>query len=83
MGVEVPKDKMDGALEDLEGSLKLIEEKFIGDKPFIAGEQISLADLVAIVEIMQVNVLQILSLSASVVDETKYVLHLHLPDTLI
>ncbi|XP_041706336.1 glutathione S-transferase theta-3 isoform X1 [Coregonus clupeaformis] len=53
MGVEVPKDKMDGALEDLEGSLKLIEEKFIGDKPFIAGEQISLADLVAIVEIMQ------------------------------
>lgn len=65
MGVEVPKDKMDGALEDLEGSLKLIEEKFIGDKPFIAGEQISLADLVAIVEIMQVNFLQILSLLAS------------------
>uniref|UniRef100_A0A3P8YY80 glutathione transferase n=1 Tax=Esox lucius TaxID=8010 RepID=A0A3P8YY80_ESOLU len=53
MGVEVSKDRLAGTLEDLEVSLKLIEEKFIEDKPFIAGEQISLADLVAIVEIMQ------------------------------
>ncbi|CAB1318935.1 unnamed protein product [Coregonus sp. 'balchen'] len=53
MGVEVPKDKMDGALEDLEGSLKLTEEKFLEVKPFITGEQISLADMVAIVQIMQ------------------------------
>ena len=58
MGAEVPQDKMDAGLEDLNGSLKLMEEKFLQDRPFIAGEQVSLADLVAIVEIMQVSYLR-------------------------
>ncbi|XP_041931731.1 glutathione S-transferase theta-3-like [Alosa sapidissima] len=53
MGKEIPQDKRDDAVEDLNGSLKMIEEKFLQDKPFIAGDQISLADLVAIVEIFQ------------------------------
>lgn len=54
LGVDVPKDKLDAALEELNGSLKLIEEKFLQDRSFIAGMHISLADLVAIVEVMQV-----------------------------
>ncbi|KAG7487244.1 glutathione S-transferase theta-3-like [Solea senegalensis] len=53
LGVDVPQDKMDAALDDLKHSLNLLEEKFIQDKPFIVGDQISLADLVAIVEVMQ------------------------------
>ncbi|KAI7797709.1 glutathione S-transferase theta-1a [Triplophysa rosa] len=52
-GTPVPKEKMDSALEDLNMSLKTFEEKFLQDNPFIIGEKISLADLVAIVEIMQ------------------------------
>ncbi|KAJ8384914.1 hypothetical protein AAFF_G00197220 [Aldrovandia affinis] len=53
LGKEAPKEKMDGAMEDLEASLNTFLEKFLQDRPFIAGENISLADLVAIVEIMQ------------------------------
>lgn len=55
MGCEVPKEKMDTALEDLNQSLKLLEEKFLQDKPFIVGDKISMADLVALEEIMQVH----------------------------
>ncbi|XP_073675332.1 glutathione S-transferase theta-1a [Garra rufa] len=52
-GSPVPKEKMDAAVEELNLSLKIFEDKYLQSRPFIIGDKISLADLVAIVEIMQ------------------------------
>ncbi|KAK2898710.1 hypothetical protein QQF64_032030 [Cirrhinus molitorella] len=53
-GSPVPKEKMDAAVEELNTSLKIFEDKFLQTRgPFVVGDKISLADLVAIVEIMQ------------------------------
>lgn len=54
MGSEAPKEKMDAAMEDLNQSLTLLKDYFLQNKPFIIGDKVSLADIVAVVEIMQV-----------------------------
>uniref|UniRef100_A0A3P9CX22 Glutathione S-transferase theta 1a n=1 Tax=Maylandia zebra TaxID=106582 RepID=A0A3P9CX22_9CICH len=53
MGLEVPEVTMDAALENMKQSLNLLEEKFLQNKQFILGDKISVADVVAVVEIMQ------------------------------
>ncbi|KAH0625676.1 hypothetical protein JD844_015271 [Phrynosoma platyrhinos] len=40
-------------MEGLASCLKTMEDSFLRDRPFLAGHEISLADLVAIVELMQ------------------------------
>uniref|UniRef100_A0ABM5F258 glutathione transferase n=1 Tax=Pogona vitticeps TaxID=103695 RepID=A0ABM5F258_9SAUR len=53
LGHPLPPEKLEEHTRKLDGVLKLFEEKFLQDRPFIAGRDISLADLVAIVELMQ------------------------------
>uniref|UniRef100_A0A8D2MP12 glutathione transferase n=1 Tax=Zonotrichia albicollis TaxID=44394 RepID=A0A8D2MP12_ZONAL len=52
-GQPLPPEKLELATEELNVALKEFEEKFLQDKPFIAGSEVSLADLVALVELMQ------------------------------
>ncbi|CAM2103207.1 unnamed protein product [Caretta caretta] len=54
-GKPIPLQKLQEALDELNNSLKKFTEKFLQDKPFIVGSEISLADLVAITELMQVE----------------------------
>ncbi|XP_072443152.1 glutathione S-transferase theta-3-like [Chiloscyllium punctatum] len=53
MGAPCPEDKMAEAQDELAQALKSFQEKFLQERPYIAGSEISLADLVAIVELMQ------------------------------
>ncbi|XP_075071792.1 glutathione S-transferase theta-1-like [Mixophyes fleayi] len=53
LGHEATSEKLDPVLAEFNSTLKTFEEYFLQNKPFLAGDQISLADLVAIVEIMQ------------------------------
>ncbi|XP_068098649.1 glutathione S-transferase theta-3-like [Hyperolius riggenbachi] len=54
LGRELESKKLEAALAEFNNTMTNVEDHFIRDNPFIAGDKISIADLVAIVEIMQV-----------------------------
>ncbi|XP_042193068.1 glutathione S-transferase theta-2 isoform X1 [Callorhinchus milii] len=49
----VDDQKVSKALKDLEGTLDMLETMFLKDKPFLCGDDLTLADLLAICELMQ------------------------------
>ncbi|NXA53580.1 GSTT1 transferase, partial [Nothocercus julius] len=53
VGQPLPPKKLEEIIEDLSVVLKQFEKQFLQDKPFIAGSEVSLADLVALAELMQ------------------------------
>ncbi|XP_075390137.1 glutathione S-transferase theta-1-like isoform X3 [Tenrec ecaudatus] len=52
LGEPVAPKTLTTTLAELEGILTLLEDKFLQDKAFLAGPHISVADLVAITELM-------------------------------
>ncbi|XP_075708643.1 glutathione S-transferase theta-1-like [Rhinoderma darwinii] len=54
LGQEAAPEKLEYVLAEFRDIMAQLEEKFLQERPFLAGDEISLADLVAIVEIMQV-----------------------------
>uniref|UniRef100_A0A670ZVX3 GST C-terminal domain-containing protein n=1 Tax=Pseudonaja textilis TaxID=8673 RepID=A0A670ZVX3_PSETE len=53
IGHQVSPEKLHEAMEELNHTIQKLEDKFLQEKPFLIGPEISLADLVAIVELMQ------------------------------
>lgn len=56
LGERVPPEALASTMAELERCLQLLEDKFLKDDDFLAGPRISVADLVAITELMHVSV---------------------------
>lgn len=56
LGERVPPETLASTLADLENCLQLLEDKFLKDQDFLTGPHISVADLVAITELMHVSI---------------------------
>ncbi|XP_048199509.1 glutathione S-transferase theta-3-like [Perognathus longimembris pacificus] len=52
LGQNVPPETLTSTLAELDRCLQLLEDKFLRDQPFLTGPNISVADLVAITELM-------------------------------
>lgn len=55
LGEQVPAETLVSTLAELDRCLQLLEDKFLKDQDFLAGPHISVADLVAITELMHVS----------------------------
>lgn len=55
LGEPVSPEMLAATLAELDVTLKILEDKFLQKKAFLSGPHISLADLVAITELMHVS----------------------------
>ncbi|XP_033054842.1 glutathione S-transferase theta-2B [Trachypithecus francoisi] len=53
IGVQVPEEKVERNRTAIDQALQWLENKFLGDRLFLAGQQVTLADLMALEELMQ------------------------------
>jgi glutathione S-transferase len=58
LGQPVPPETLANTLAELDRCLQLLEDKFLRDQAFLTGPQISVADLVAITELMHVSAMK-------------------------
>ena len=58
LGQRVPPETLASTLAELDRCLQLLEDKFLKDQDFLSGPHISVADLVAITELMHVSVVR-------------------------
>ena len=59
------QQKVDKGIEDLNRAVKHIDEYFLKDKPFIAGEEISVADVLAVCELTHLQAVELETLYTS------------------
>ncbi|XP_077894999.1 glutathione S-transferase theta-2B isoform X1 [Ictidomys tridecemlineatus] len=55
IGIQVPEEKVKRNRTYMDHALQQLESKFLGDKPFLVGQQVSLADLMLLEELIQVG----------------------------
>ena len=59
LGQPVPPEMLASTLAELDGCLQVLEDKFLRNQAFLTGSHISVADLVAITELMHVSVVEL------------------------
>ncbi|XP_059137599.1 glutathione S-transferase theta-2 [Peromyscus eremicus] len=53
IGIQVPEEKVERNRKNMVAALQRLEEKFLGDRAFLAGQQVTLADLMCLEELIQ------------------------------
>lgn len=54
IGVQIPEEKEERNRNSMALALQCLEDKFLRDRAFLAGQQVTLADLMSLEELMQV-----------------------------